>query len=131
MPVSPKKRPSKKRAARLPVPDAVGVTDGDDQVVAWDLRATHAFLREQGWPSDCTTECRERRCIMPLQHGVFRHMLGAAQGVGDFDELAVARWLDDNPHPMIVLPNHVGHYEPLPGMTVVDVVRAAITERSR
>ena len=119
------------RDARLPIPEAVGVRDGGGPVVAWDLRATHAFLAEMGWPSDCDAECCGRSCIAPVWRGVFRHVV--APGVAGYDGQVAARWLVENPNPMIVLPGDTGGgcFEALPGWSVVDVVRAFVAEAGR
>jgi hypothetical protein len=128
MPVSRKRRPKSSARKRLPCPDAVGVTDGDNRVIGWDWRAAHAFAREQGWTSGgCDDDCAERRCIEPINDGSFRHAI--APGVSSVaDTAAVAAWLDAYPDPVVHVPGR-GGFSPAPGWTVSDVMRAARGER--
>jgi len=65
MPVRPKKRPAKERAARPTVPDAVAVFDAEGELIGWDESSVHAHYAERGLPGRCDDDCAERGHIGP------------------------------------------------------------------
>lgn len=122
-------KPTRNRPRRLlPTPDAVGVLDDGGEVMAWDLRATHALQRELGRPNGCDEACRARCCIEPIQAGnVFRHAVAPTVSRCATDDEVIARWLELHPNPVVNVPGK-GGYEPRDGCSVADVVRAAVRE---
>jgi hypothetical protein len=128
MPASRKRCPAR-RVRDLPVPEAIGIPDADGAVTAWDCRAAHELCEHLGAPDpDCDDACRRRHHIAPPDGGVFRHAIAPAPLSRIVDDAAVERWLVDHPRPLVGF-GAVGWYEPAPGRSVVDVVRAMVRER--
>lgn len=108
-------------ASGLPIPDAVAIKNPAGRVVAWDARAAHAVIAENGQP--CPPDCDH---IEPADFGKFRHTVGPVPTASVFDEQIIRLYLRKHPCPLVIF--GADCWEPLDGCTVVDVVRAAVAE---